>query len=87
MDARERTVSRRSAVSMLGIGMAAASTSVSAQDGNSTQARNEATMQDPRSKYPKPPFREQTQPWPGLAQNMDPRSRIMARPVTADQAG
>jgi len=30
-------------------------------------------MQDPRSQYPKPPFKEQTQPWPGLARNMDPR--------------
>jgi NAD(P)-dependent dehydrogenase (short-subunit alcohol dehydrogenase family) len=28
---------------------------------------------DPRSKYPKPPFREQTQPWPGLAKEMDPK--------------
>jgi NAD(P)-dependent dehydrogenase (short-subunit alcohol dehydrogenase family) len=28
---------------------------------------------DPRSKYPKPPFREQTQVWPGLAREMDPK--------------
>jgi NAD(P)-dependent dehydrogenase (short-subunit alcohol dehydrogenase family) len=30
-------------------------------------------MQDPRTKYPKPPFKQQTQPWPGLASKMDPR--------------
>src|SRR5665213_76702 len=30
-------------------------------------------MQDPRSKYPKPPFKPQTQPWPGLAGKMDPK--------------
>jgi len=30
-------------------------------------------MQDPRSKYPKPPFRPQTQPWPALARDMDPK--------------
>lgn len=30
-------------------------------------------MEDPRSKYPKPPFKEQNQPWPGLAQKMAPR--------------
>lgn len=30
-------------------------------------------MQDPRSKHPKPPFKKQTQPWPGLACAMDPR--------------
>jgi NAD(P)-dependent dehydrogenase (short-subunit alcohol dehydrogenase family) len=30
-------------------------------------------MQDPRTKYPKPPFKEQTQQWPGLAGKMDPK--------------
>jgi short chain dehydrogenase len=30
-------------------------------------------MEDPRSKYPKPPFKQQTQPWPGLARDMDPK--------------
>ncbi len=30
-------------------------------------------MQDPRTKYPKPPFKEQTQPWPGLGGKMDPK--------------
>jgi NAD(P)-dependent dehydrogenase (short-subunit alcohol dehydrogenase family) len=30
-------------------------------------------LQDPRNKYPKPPFREQQQPWPGLAKDMDPK--------------
>ncbi|MDP8985764.1 MAG: SDR family oxidoreductase [Pseudomonadota bacterium] len=28
---------------------------------------------DPRSKYPKPPFPEQPQPWPGLAAEMNPK--------------
>jgi NAD(P)-dependent dehydrogenase (short-subunit alcohol dehydrogenase family) len=28
--------------------------------------------QDPRTKYPKPPFPAQSQPWPGLAGKMDP---------------
>jgi NAD(P)-dependent dehydrogenase (short-subunit alcohol dehydrogenase family) len=30
-------------------------------------------MDDPRTKFPKPPFKEQTQPWPGLAGKMSPR--------------
>lgn len=30
-------------------------------------------MDNPVTKYPKPPFKEQTQPWPGLARNMDPK--------------
>ncbi len=29
-------------------------------------------MQDPTTKYPKPPFKRQEQPWPGLASKMDP---------------
>jgi NAD(P)-dependent dehydrogenase (short-subunit alcohol dehydrogenase family) len=30
-------------------------------------------MDDPRTKFPKPPFKEQTQPWPGLAGKMSPK--------------
>jgi NAD(P)-dependent dehydrogenase (short-subunit alcohol dehydrogenase family) len=30
-------------------------------------------LTDPRSKFPKPPFPDQKQPWPGLASQMDPR--------------
>jgi NAD(P)-dependent dehydrogenase (short-subunit alcohol dehydrogenase family) len=32
----------------------------------------DAPMQDPTTKYPKPPFKHQEQPWPGLASKMDP---------------
>jgi NAD(P)-dependent dehydrogenase (short-subunit alcohol dehydrogenase family) len=30
-------------------------------------------LEDPKNKYAKPPFKEQSQPWPGLASKMDPR--------------
>jgi NAD(P)-dependent dehydrogenase (short-subunit alcohol dehydrogenase family) len=30
-------------------------------------------LDDPLTKYPKPPFKEQTQPWPGLAGKMTPK--------------
>src|SRR6195952_594333 len=30
-------------------------------------------MQDPVTKYPKPPFKRQSQPWPGLASKMEPK--------------
>jgi NAD(P)-dependent dehydrogenase (short-subunit alcohol dehydrogenase family) len=30
-------------------------------------------MDDPRTKYPRPPFKRQAQPWPGLARNMEPK--------------
>jgi len=36
-------------------------------------SRPESAKNDPRSKYPKPPFPEQTQPWPGLAGEMNPK--------------
>jgi NAD(P)-dependent dehydrogenase (short-subunit alcohol dehydrogenase family) len=31
------------------------------------------SLQDPSDKYPKPPYKRQTQPWSGLASKMDPR--------------
>jgi NAD(P)-dependent dehydrogenase (short-subunit alcohol dehydrogenase family) len=30
-------------------------------------------LQDPTTKYPRPPYKKQSQPWPGLASKMDPR--------------
>jgi hypothetical protein len=30
-------------------------------------------LDDPLDKYPQPPFKKQSQPWPGLAGQMDPR--------------
>ena len=37
------------------------------------RSNNELRMDNPISKYPSPPFRKQTQPWPGLARDMDPK--------------
>jgi len=31
-----------------------------------------ARLEDPRGQYPKPPFKKQSQPWPGLAAKMEP---------------
>lgn len=33
----------------------------------------EHALIDPVSRYPKPPFKKQSQPWPGLANKMEPR--------------
>lgn len=30
-------------------------------------------LSDPTNKYPQPPYKKQSQPWPGLASKMDPR--------------
>jgi NAD(P)-dependent dehydrogenase (short-subunit alcohol dehydrogenase family) len=35
-------------------------------------ARGQDVFDDPRTKYPRPPFQEQKQPWPGLACKMEP---------------
>ena len=42
-----------------------------AQDNAPNTLENPLT--DPTSKYPKPPFARQSQPWPGLASKMDPK--------------
>lgn len=40
---------------------------------NQQSPDNKKPLQDPRAQYPKPPFKEQSQPWPGLASKMEPR--------------
>jgi len=71
-----RSLSRRTAVGLVGMGVAATATAVSgaqqsAPTGMAPSRHN--TMEDPRTKYPKPPFAEQKQAWPGLARNMNPK--------------
>ena len=36
------------------------------------EARGAEALTDPLEKYPKPPFKKQSQPWPGLASHMEP---------------
>ena len=64
-------LSRRIVVGAAGVGLAATAAPASAQPAPSAPAA--APLQDPRTKYPKPPFKQQSQPWPGLASKMDPR--------------
>src|SRR5437763_833636 len=51
-------------------GVAASGTSSIAQ-GN--QMMSEPQLRTPVDKYPKPPFKSQSQPWPGRASKMEPR--------------
>lgn len=39
---------------------------------NPTAEKKIAPLQNPLKKYPQPPFKGQSQPWPGLAHKMDP---------------
>ena len=48
----------------------AASIAPSIAQGSKQMAKEE--LQNPVDKYPKPPFKKQSQPWPGLASKMDP---------------
>jgi NAD(P)-dependent dehydrogenase (short-subunit alcohol dehydrogenase family) len=69
----DNTFTRRQVVGGVGAGMAVAAV---APAFGQNAARNTATaqpMQDPTTKYPRPPFEGQSQPWPGLAGKMNPR--------------
>jgi NAD(P)-dependent dehydrogenase (short-subunit alcohol dehydrogenase family) len=70
---KKPSVSRRTIVGGAGIAAAgvAASRVPSMAQGNQTMS--EQQLRNPVDKYPKPPFKRQSQPWPGLASQMDPR--------------
>src|SRR3954449_8840599 len=67
-------ITRRNMITRLGLAGVAL---VGSSTGFAVQQRQEPMttqkLDDPRNKYPKPPFKEQSQPWPGLASKMDPR--------------
>jgi NAD(P)-dependent dehydrogenase (short-subunit alcohol dehydrogenase family) len=67
--------SRRELVSGLGAGVVtiAALRCSPASAGDSPSSAAAAAPQDPKTKYPRPPFASQSQPWPGLAGKMSPR--------------
>jgi NAD(P)-dependent dehydrogenase (short-subunit alcohol dehydrogenase family) len=75
MDSNDgRTVSRRGIVGGAGIGLAAAAAAVTpALAGGTSGPAGSQPLVDPTTKYPRPPFERQSQPWPGLASEMDPR--------------
>ena len=59
---------------MAGIALAVGALPVTAVVARSnTPPSPETPVADPTSKYPKPPFAKQSQPWPGLAGKMDPK--------------
>jgi hypothetical protein len=64
-------ITRRKMISGLGAALLGSSTAFAAQERQEPMTTQK--LEDPRNKYPKPPFKEQSQPWPGLARKMDPR--------------
>ena len=72
MSEHENALSRRRIMGGAGLGLAAmAATPVVAQGAPAEAAPK--PLQDPTTKYPRPPYPRQTQAWPGLAGKMDPR--------------
>jgi NAD(P)-dependent dehydrogenase (short-subunit alcohol dehydrogenase family) len=71
----QNKMNRRKAIGGIGAGLAAVAVSPvfgapTIPGQTPTQAPD---LQDPTTKYPKPPFSAQLQPWPGLASKMDPK--------------
>ncbi|MDB5359840.1 MAG: NAD(P)-dependent oxidoreductase [Rhodospirillales bacterium] len=67
------SISRRQMVGGMGVGLVAATAAPPALAQNGATKPTAAPLQDPQTKYPKPPYKKQSQPWPGLASKMEPR--------------
>jgi NAD(P)-dependent dehydrogenase (short-subunit alcohol dehydrogenase family) len=63
-------ITRRTVVGAAGVGLAAAAAPSLAKGASEMPGQE---LQNPVEKFPKPPFKKQSQPWPGLASEMDPR--------------
>jgi NAD(P)-dependent dehydrogenase (short-subunit alcohol dehydrogenase family) len=67
-------ISRRTVLGGLGASLAAAAVSpILSAEGAASPLAAAPGLVDPTTKYPKPPFKGQSQPFPGLASQMDPR--------------
>jgi len=73
----ENNITRRDIVRGLGAGIAAVTVApvlgFTAPGEATSGSGNAVPLHDPTTKYPRPPFNGQEQPWPGLASKMDPR--------------
>src|SRR3977135_293501 len=70
---RKPPVSRRTVVGGAGLVVAGAAGSLAPSIGQGNEMMSEQQPRNPVDKYPKPPYKKQSQPWPGLAGKMDPR--------------
>ncbi len=69
----KKMITRRKAIAGLGTGLAAAAVGPVFAGTTDVKTPAKAKLEDPTTKYPQPPFKSQSQPWPGLASKMDPR--------------
>ncbi|QEM09980.1 SDR family oxidoreductase [Mucilaginibacter rubeus] len=68
----ENKMTRRQMVAGLGTTLAAAA-AAPALGAIKNETMENTKLEDPTNKYPKPPFTEQSQEWPGLVSKMNPR--------------
>ena len=71
MDQPTSKLSRRAVFGSAGLALAAAATPALA-DTSQPAARPAEPLRDPTTAYPQPPYKRQSQPWPGLASKMEP---------------
>ena len=69
----ESQITRRQVMQGLGTGLATAVVAPVLSVAGTPSTAAPQGLVDPTTKYPKPPFKTQPQPWPGLAGKMDPR--------------
>lgn len=65
-------MTRRQVVTGLGTTLVAAAVAPSFAATGISETDGPAKISDPRAMFPKPPFKSQPQPWPGLQSKMDP---------------
>jgi NAD(P)-dependent dehydrogenase (short-subunit alcohol dehydrogenase family) len=68
-------MTRRKVIGGIGAGIAAVAVSpvFGATGTSNSPIFTAGKLEDPTTKYPKPPFKGQSQPWPGLAGKMEPK--------------
>lgn len=71
---QSNNISRRKIITGIGTGLAAMAVSpvLAAHSSFSSNSLIPQQLEDPTTKYPKPPFNGQSQQWPGLVSKMDP---------------
>jgi NAD(P)-dependent dehydrogenase (short-subunit alcohol dehydrogenase family) len=65
-------ISRRRVIGGLGLGLATLALNPVLASNESPKPQVPGGLEDPIKKYPRPPFKSQSQPWPGLASKMEP---------------
>jgi len=68
----ENKFARRDVIKGLGAGVIAFTAVPTFAGVKQNKSDEGPVITDPKMKYPKPPFKSQSQPWPGLAGKMDP---------------